>query len=406
MFDWLYTLVGMMLSFFNSIAGSYALALLFYALVFKLLFLPFGIKQQKNQIKMAKLTPKIELIRAKYRGRTDQRTMQKQQEEIMALQQKEGYSPLSGCLPLLLQLPLIFLIYAVIRSPISYIATTDDTPVHEYNQIVSDGKVEDDELARYEELCAKLDDYYPSVKDKKEITKDDIVRAAYTEFIGAPDEKTKTDKLDQISLVNEIMTKLDEDGAIKDKLDLLGINAESIPDFTLFGVNLAEKPSFKNISLLVLIPILAAAFTYLSMWITRKLNANPAQTQAQDPQTAASMKMMDLVMPLMTLWISFSFSGMLGLYWIYQSVLGVVQTVILAKAMPMPKYTEEELKAMKKAQKAAEKAQRAALKESPKVRSLHNIDEDDYESLPEVKSEDAKPKEKKNQGIDITDIKD
>ena len=407
MFDWLYTLVGMMLSFFNSIAGSYALALLFYALVFKLLFLPFGIKQQKNQIKMAKLTPKIELIRAKYRGRTDQRTMQKQQEEIMALQQKEGYSPLSGCLPLLLQLPLIFLIYAVIRSPISYIATTDATPVEIYNEI-AEGGVTDEERTANAELLDKLDYYYPTaIKDGKKIEKDDIVRAAYTEFIGAPDEKTKTDKLDQISLVNEIMSKLDTDGdAAKEKLANLGINVDSIPDFTLFGVNLAEKPSFKNISLLVLIPFLAAAFTYLSMWITRKLNANPAQTQAQDPQTAASMKIMDLVMPLMTLWIAFSFSGMLGLYWIYQSVLGVAQTVILAKAMPMPKYTEEELKAMKKAQKEAEKAQRAALKESPKVRSLHNIDEDDYESLPEVKTSDAKAKEKKTQGIDITDIKD
>ena len=407
MFDWLYTLVGMMLSFFNSIAGSYALALLFYALVFKLLFLPFGIKQQKNQIKMAKLTPKIELIRAKYRGRTDQRTMQKQQEEIMALQQKEGYSPLSGCLPLLLQLPLIFLIYAVIRSPISYIATTDATPVEIYNEI-AEGGVTDEERTANAELLDKLDYYYPTaIKDGKKIEKDDIVRAAYTEFIGAPDEKTKTDKLDQISLVNEIMLKLDTDGdAAKEKLANLGINVDSIPDFTLFGVNLAEKPSFKHISLLVLIPFLAAAFTYLSMWITRKLNANPAQTQAQDPQTAASMKIMDLVMPLMTLWIAFSFSGMLGLYWIYQSLLGVAQTAILAKVMPMPKYTEEELKAMKKAQKEAEKAQRAALKESPKVRSLHNIDEDDYESLPEVKSEDDKEKEKKNQGIDITEIKD
>ena len=405
MFDWLYTLVGMMLSFFNSITGSYALALLFYALVFKLLFLPFGIKQQKNQIKMAKLAPKIELIRAKYRGRTDQRTMQKQQEEIMALQQKEGYSPLSGCLPMLLQLPLIFLIYAVIRSPISYIATTDGTPVQEYNEIVSDGKIDDDESARYGELCDQLDYYYPTaIEEKKEITKDDIVRKL-ADFVAAPGD-TKTDKPDQIKLVNAIMAKLDTDSETAETLKKLGVNVDSIPDFTLFGVNLAEQPSFKNISLLVLIPFLAAAFTYLSMWITRKLNANPAQTQVQDPQTAASMKIMDLVMPLMTLWIAFSFSGMLGLYWIYQSVLGVVQTVILAKAMPMPKYTEEELKAMKKAQKAAEKAQRAALKENPKVRSLHNIDEDDYDSLPEVKSDDAKAKEKKSQGIDITDIKD
>ena len=98
MFDWLYRFLGSMLSFFESFTGGYALALLLYALVFKIVFLPFSIKQQQNQIAMAKLAPKIELIKAKYKGRTDQPTMQKQQQEIMDLQQKEGYSPLSGCL--------------------------------------------------------------------------------------------------------------------------------------------------------------------------------------------------------------------------------------------------------------------------------------------------------------------
>ena len=96
-----------MLGWFNDITGSYALALLLYAVVFKILFIFFSIKQQKNQIAMAKLTPKIELIKAKYRGRTDQATMRKQQEEIMELQRKEGVSPLGGCLPLLIQFPII-----------------------------------------------------------------------------------------------------------------------------------------------------------------------------------------------------------------------------------------------------------------------------------------------------------
>ena len=116
MFDWLCNLLGLMLSFFNSITGSYALALLFYALVFKIVLLPFNIKQQKNQVKSAKLTPKIEIIKAKYKGRKDPQTMQKMQQEIMELQQKEGASPLSGCLPLLIQLPIIMLLYTVIQN--------------------------------------------------------------------------------------------------------------------------------------------------------------------------------------------------------------------------------------------------------------------------------------------------
>jgi YidC/Oxa1 family membrane protein insertase len=137
MFGWLYRLLGSMLSFFERITGAYAIALVLYALIFKIVLLPFSIKQQKNQIAMAKLTPKIELIKAKYKGRTDQRTMQKQQQEIMELQQKEGYNPLSGCLPLLLQLPLIMLLFAVINNPLSYIAKpTDEYQNVDKNQII------------------------------------------------------------------------------------------------------------------------------------------------------------------------------------------------------------------------------------------------------------------------------
>ena len=126
MFVWLYKALGSMLAWFESWSGSYAIALLFYALIFKVLFLPFAIKQQKNQIGMARLAPKIYLIRAKYRGRNDRVTQQKMQQEIMELQQKEGYSPLSGCLPLLIQFPIIIILYNVIREPLSYIAQIGD----------------------------------------------------------------------------------------------------------------------------------------------------------------------------------------------------------------------------------------------------------------------------------------
>ena len=104
------------------------------------------------------------------------------------------------------------------------------------------------------------------------------------------------------------------------------------------------------------------------------------------------MKMMDFIFPGMTLWMAFSFSGMLGLYWTFQALLGLLQTFILAKAMPLPKFTEEEIKVIHKAQKEAEKAQKEAIKAQPKYRSLHYIDDDDYEILPDApKSEESKP---------------
>jgi len=345
-----------MLSWFSSLfGGKYALALLLYALLFKLLFLPFSIKQQKNQVKMAKLAPQIELIKAKYRGRNDQRTMQKMQQEIMEFQQKEGYSPLSGCLPLLLQLPIIIFLYNVIRNPLSHICRLGDDAIVAINTLVN---------------------------------------GTSAEFKA----------IDQITLVSGIQKYSD-----KAAIEAAGLDFATLPDFTLFGIDFAAKPSLTALSWIVLIPFIAAGLTWLSMWLTRKWNGNGmAAMQTPDAQAKASMTMMDIMMPAMTLFIAFSFSGMLGLYWIYQSLLGILQTFILSRVMPLPKYTEEELKAMKKAQKAAEKAQRQALKEQPKYRSLHYIDEDDYDERPELNKATGKSNQKKNgnMSIDAPEIKD
>ena len=346
MLDWLYELIGTMLSWFSSLfGGQYVFGLLLYALVFKLLFLPFSIKQQKNQIKMAQLTPKIELIKAKYKGRTDQVTMQKQQQEIMELQQKEGYNPLSGCLPLLLQLPIITFLYKIIRGPLSYI-------------------------------CGFSAEEITAIKD----------------IIGST-------QVDEIQLVGEI-NKFGISNLPEYEERLL-----KLPDLTLFGTELAGTPWDSltgNFSWIVIIPVIAAALTWLSMWLTRKWNSSSA-TQTQDAQANASMKSMDIMMPVMTLIMAFGFSSMMGIYWIYQSALGILQTFILSKVMPLPKYSEKDLKEMKKAQKEAEKAARSAAKNAPKYRSLHYIDDEDYESLPELQS-DGKNDKKNTGSIDIDDI--
>ena len=336
MLDWLYELLGTMLYWFSQLFGGYyVFGLLLYALLFKLLFLPFAIKQQKNQIKMAELTPKLELIKAKYKGRTDQVTMQKQQQEIMEFQQKEGYNPMAGCLPMLLQFPIIIFLYNVIRNPLSHICRLADESVVAINNLVNpDNFIEAEKIA----------------------------------------EKFKS--IDQIKLVGMI-----RDYGAKN-INIEGVDLSRLPDFTLFGTNLGNTPSLADFSWLVLVPVIAAALTWLSMFLTRKWNSNPAQMQDQNAN--ASLKMMDLMMPAMTLFMAFGFSSMMGIYWIYQSALGILQTFLISRAMPLPKFSEEDVKEFKKAQKEAEKNARTAAKNAPKVRSLHYIDDEDYDNLPEA----------------------
>ncbi len=345
MLDAIRTFVGSMLYWFSSLfGGQYVLGLLLYALVFKLLFLPFSIKQQKNQIKMARLTPKIELIKAKYRGRTDQPTMQKQQQEIMELQQKEGYSPLSGCLPLLLQLPVIMFLYNIITKPLSYICGLSGDEINSIKSII--GSTESTEIG----LAGAIIDH------------------------GKTGLEAFSEQLDRLP-----------------GLEILGAKLTTTPWASLQG----------EFSWLFFIPIVAAALTWLSMWLTRKWNANPA-TSEQNAQMNSSMKMMDIMMPGMTLFMAYPLSALMGIYWIYQSALGILQTFILSRAMPLPKYTEEDLKEMKRAQKEAEKAARNAAKTAPKYRSLHYIDDEDYDTLPELESDGKSDKSKGS--MDINDI--
>ncbi|MBP3591813.1 MAG: YidC/Oxa1 family membrane protein insertase [Clostridia bacterium] len=349
MFDWLYRIFGTILSFFNDITGHYALALILYALVFKIVFLPFSIKTQKNQIAMAKLRPKMAKIEKKYAGRYDRATQQKKQQEIMELQQKEGYSPLSGCLPLLLQLPLIIFLYNVIRNPLEYICKWSD----------------------------------------------EAIKKVY-DLIGY------TNTADQIGAVGAIEDYIVANPADVAKIETLIGTSLELPNFELFGVNLASTPSFSAFNLLLLIPFLAAGFQWLSMFLSRKWMGN-TQPTGGDAQSQMSMRIMDIAMPLMTVWFAFSFSGMLGLYWIYQSIFAIIQQYVLCKAMPLPKYTEAEIREMEKAEKERAKAQRAALQSQPKVKSLHYIDDEDYDELPEMKN---KTEKKGTMGLSSSDLKD
>lgn len=231
---------------------------------------------------MAKFAPEMERIQAKYRGKTDEASIQKQQQELIELQQREGFSPLSGCLPVLLQLPIITFLYNVIRGPLSYICKLSANEITQVKAIITAAGI--------------------------------------------------TPAADEIGLVANIQALGVE--------VFEGIDLSRLPDFTLWGTNLARTPSFSELSLLWLIPILAAALTWLSSVLIRKWN-NPGAATEQNQQMNSTMNSMNIMMPLMTLWMTFSFSGMLGVYWIYQSILGILQSFILSKAMPLPKRTAE-----------------------------------------------------------------
>jgi len=164
MFNFLNIAIGWVMKLCYSISfNNYIVALFFFALVMQIILFPLGIKQQKSSMLMAKIRPKIKAIENQYRGRNDRITQQKMQQELQELYQKEGYSPMAGCLPLLIQLPIIFALFGVVRAPLTYTTDLDKTSIGESGYSMKDFyqhayKVIDNQIAAYEDKKASLEE--------------------------------------------------------------------------------------------------------------------------------------------------------------------------------------------------------------------------------------------------------
>ena len=367
--------IGTALSWITKIMpfNNYILTLCVFAIIMEILFLPFGIKQHKNSIKQAKLKPKEMAIRKKYAGRNDQATMQKLNQEIQELYQKEDYNPMAGCLPLLVQFPVLIVLYWVVVNPMKYVLGCSDSFIKVMHAIVraeghtvtSNGSIQ---------LLNKI-----------------------AELRGTG------------TLTNEILAKyVTNPEAVAEKIDAivanpLNFNVGSIDLGMIPQWNFWEFGSNVNLWILLLVPVMTFVVYFFSMRLNRKFTFQPTQN-ADERQQACSNTMMDVTMPLMSVFITFGVPAAIGIYWMFKSILGVLKQFILSKVMPLPQFTEEDYKAAEKemAGKQPKKIQKS--ENAGKVRSLHHIDDEDYDEKgnyrPVVKEEAAE--ESKNSVNDST----
>ncbi len=294
---WLYDIFGKILNFLYTYTGkNYIIAILLFALLVKIACFPLSIKQQKMSQKMASLRPKEMAIRNKYAGRTDKATQQKMQQEIMTLYQQENYNPAGGCLPLFIQMPIIFALYRVIMSPLSYV----------FN---------------YSENFAKIAE----------------VLGKHAERLGIKST---------VILQNDAVFHIATDSAVQADLgtEISGKIINFYNEFSIFGnksLNLMNKPSFDSNQLFMLIiPLLVFVASFASTKIIRKFTYQPAAAAEQQ----ASMKLMDWTMPLMSTWFCFMVPSLIGIYWIFQNVLSILQQYLLYKLFPVKEPTEDEIR--------------------------------------------------------------
>lgn len=327
---------------------SYLLALFIFAVALEIVMLPFGIRQQKNSIKQAKLRPKEMAIRNKYKGRTDQATMQKMQAEIQELYQKENFNPMGSCLPMLLQLPIIFILYYIVIDPLHYMMGFSNGVTN----------------------ALSIFAMTPQAAGGAGLTISSTNRGTIEVFSHI--DQGFLDKFGDFLYYSNAREAVSN------------IVVDQLPNFNIGPVNFGLVPAFSEPWILLIVPVLTFAVYFGSMKLTRKLTYQAPSTQ--DQQTGCSNNLMDIAMPLFSVWIAFTVPAVVGVYWIFKSLLSTLKQFILSRVMPLPVYTEEDYKAAAKEMggkgpKPVKKYNRET--GNPRVRSLHHIDDEDFEDTRE-----------------------
>ncbi|MBO5286555.1 MAG: YidC/Oxa1 family membrane protein insertase [Clostridia bacterium] len=338
--DFLEHILGYVMRGIYWLCPNYIVSLLIFALFFQIVLFPLGWKQQKNMVNQARLRPKEMAIRNKYAGRNDQKTMEKLRNEIMELYQKEGQSQMAGCLPMLVQMIIIFPLYWVVIRPLQYAGG---------------------------------------------LTYSTCYSMAYElGMVGQSGQPHTTFQIDVARKLAEGWRPsaglIDSEGVnVLEAVEGMVSSRTGVPTAQIFGVDLGITPfdAFGTVYwALIFIPIINLALTYLSQFLSRKFQYQNTLNETAGG-TNQSMKIMMYTMPLMTMFVTFSFSSAIGIYWIFRTMLSMLQQFILYKALPYPKFTEEDYKNAEKELKGKKPVQREYNGEVREYRSLHHIDDDE-----------------------------
>lgn len=311
------------------------ICIIVFTIVVYTLMIPLTIKQQKWSKLSAVMSPEMQKIQKKYANKRDQASMLKQQEELSILYEKYGTSPTGGCLPMLIQMPLLFSFYPVIQNIPKYVNGVKDVYMPVVNQIMAtDG---------YQKIMETIGSAKPIFlsPEKFDYTQADTLVNVLYRFQDA----TWNTLVDKMPSLEGIVT---ETTATMGHLNsFLGINIGETP-FTLLMASITTF-SIAGIIMAVIIPVLAG----LTQFISVKLQ--PTQQTDQDNAMANQMKMMTYTMPLFSVFLGFTLPAGLGLYWAASAAVRCVQQLGINKYLNskgVDKLIEENQK------KAAEKREK------------------------------------------------
>ena len=268
-------LFGYVLNFLYQLIHNYGLAIILFSIVLKIVMLPISIKQQKTMKKSAKIQAKMREIQDKYKNNPEAL-----QREMMEVYKREKMSPFSGCLSAIVQIVLLFSVFYLVRSPLTYMTKVDQSVIEQYTNEIK--QVEENKNNPYPEILI--------IRDK-----------------GQQDERVHIN------------------------MEFLGLDLSSVP-----SQNFSDPRVY-------IIPVLYVFTSFLSMRMTTNMQTAKKKEGEEGTNeidaVAQANKSMSYIMPVMSVSIAIIAPLGLALYWLVNNVLMILERFILNKWM---KEEEEE----------------------------------------------------------------
>lgn len=294
-----------------------ALTIFIFTFVIYLCMFPLTYKQQKFAVLTRKMQPEMKAIQDKYKGARDQDSMQKQQMETQALYDKYGISPTGSCVYMLIQMPILFALYRVFYNVPAYITSVKNVFAELVKGIMAtDGFA--DTMTSIADSSNLKNIVYDFTASDKTVVSNYLIDVLY---------KLPSSGWEAVSNAFPYLTSsIDTVVAKLEKINYLFVlNISDTPLNLIKAGWSADTKDFAIIICALLIPVVS----YLTQMLNIKLT--PQSTEGQSEQMAAQMKTMNLMMPLMSLFICFTVPVGLGLYWIAGALVRVVQQYFLNK---------------------------------------------------------------------------
>ncbi len=300
---------------FTSIFGvmNIGLCIILFTLVIKLLMFPLTLNQQKSSKLMAVMQPELQAIQKKYKGKTDNESAMKMNVETRAVYEKYGASMTGGCLPLLIQLPILLALYRVMYNIPAYVSSVR----HYFDLII-------------EKLPSGFasSQVFTSLAEAQRMASFDFTDMdKVVDLLYKLTDKQWSELTLAFPAIGSVVTKTGENviEAINNMQQFLGMNITYTPMNVITEFFKGDSEiTFLVMLIAFLIPILSG----LTQWYSTKLvTANQPQQPQAEGMSGDMMKSMNVTMPIISVFFCFTFPLGIGLYWVVSSALQVIQQI-------------------------------------------------------------------------------